>query len=194
MPSTSAERRARWPGGDAEALSYLVGRGYVRKGVFWTNPKCVVVTERDEDAVVYLIEEWDWGGWSNALTFDALRLGNVARLPEFKNAQGLPAHSEPDGSDWKLSAWSNAVGGELGELAEALVAFGHLANRIKKIERGDLSLEEARAQLASEMGDVVTYVDLLAYRSGIDLGHAVARKWNEVSARVGSSVRLVQPR
>jgi len=120
------------------------------------------------------------GYMTNGLTFSALRGANLARLPEFKNAKGQPAHSKADGSDWKLSAWCNAVNGELGEAA----------NLIKKIERGDLSLDEARPMLAKEFADVVTYLDLLAYRAGVDLGAATMDKWNEVSERVKSRVRL----
>ncbi len=74
------------------------------------------------------------GYMTDGLTFNTLRGANRARLPQFKNRRGEPAHSEPDGSDWKLSAWCNAVTGELGELA----------NLIKKIERGDMTLDEAR--------------------------------------------------
>lgn len=98
------------------------------------------------------------------LTFDELRAANIRRLPQFKNRKGEPAHSEPDGSDWKLSAWCSAVLGELGELA----------NLIKKIERGD----------------VQTYLDILAFRCGVNLGNATANKFNRVSDRVGSDVKL----
>lgn len=120
------------------------------------------------------------GYMTNGLTFNALRGANCARLPEFKNARGEPAHSEPDGSDWTLSAWSNAVLGELGEAA----------NIIKKVERGDLTLDEARPALAKEFADVATYLDILAFRAGVDLGRATIDKFNEVSDRVGSRVYL----
>jgi NTP pyrophosphatase (non-canonical NTP hydrolase) len=116
----------------------------------------------------------------NSLNFDALRGANVARLPQFKNGRGEPAHSEADGSDWKLSAWCNAVTGELGEAA----------NLIKKIERGDMTLDEARPALAKELADVQTYLDILAFRAGVDLGRATVEKFNEVSVRVGSTIRL----
>lgn len=114
------------------------------------------------------------------LTFQELREANIARLPQFKNRKGEPAHSESDGRDWKLSAWSNAVCGELGEAA----------NIIKKIERGDFTLEEVRNELADELADVVTYLDILAMRAGIDLGKAVINKFNEVSYRVQADVFL----
>lgn len=112
------------------------------------------------------------------LKFSVLRHANTMRMPQFKNRRGEPAHSEPDGSDWALSAWCNAVCGELGEAA----------NLIKKIERGDLTLDEARDDLAREFADVVTYLDILAMRAGVDLGEAVVDKFNEVSRRVGSDV------
>lgn len=134
------------------------------------------------------------------LSFNDLRHANVARIPLFQNAKGNPAHSEPDGSDWLLSAWSNATVGELGELADALLdvlfitkltsLFGKVANQIKKIERGDYDLEEKRVALEKEFADVVTYLDILAFRSNIDLGEATRRKWNEISARAGVPLRL----
>ena len=111
----------------------------------------------------------------------ALRAANIARLPRFKNPKGEPAHSKPDGSDWSLSAWSNAVLGELGEAA----------NLIKKIERGDFTLEEKREELGKEFADVLTYLDILAFRAGVDLGSATIDKFNEVSKRVGAAVYLV---
>lgn len=136
------------------------------------------------------------------LTFDLLREANIARLPLFKNGRGEPAHSQPDGSDWPLSQWSNALEGEVGEVAEALETFiifarmqkhaGRAANLIKKIERGDTDLEPHRKALANELGDVQTYLDILAFRAGVNLGDATASKWNEVSARNGVPLRLIK--
>jgi NTP pyrophosphatase (non-canonical NTP hydrolase) len=117
---------------------------------------------------------------SDGLTFNALRQGNIHRLPEFKNAKGGAAHSKADGSDWSPAQWLQAVVGELGEFA----------NLQKKVERGDLTVEEAKPMLAKEIADVATYLDILAFRLGIDLGEAVRLKFNEVSKRVGSSVRI----
>jgi len=117
---------------------------------------------------------------TDGLTFNALREANKKRIPQFKNSKGKPAHSKKDGSDWKLSAWANAVLGELGEAA----------NIIKKIERGDFTLEEKRKALGKEFADVQTYLDILAFRAGVDLGQATIDKFNEVSVRVKSNIRL----
>lgn len=115
-----------------------------------------------------------------SLSFKTLRQANILRLPLFKNTKGEPAHSKPDGSDWSLPEWCNAVTGELGELA----------NLLKKVQRGDFTLEEARPSIAKELADVVTYLDILAFRAGVDLGEATAEKWNEVSKRVGVNLRI----
>lgn len=131
------------------------------------------------------------GYGTNGLTFNALRGANQARLPEFKDKHGRLAHAKPDGSDWSPAQWLQAVLGELGEYA----------NVRKKYERGDLTLEEFELLVAKELADVQTYLDILAQRcldgrdgtphsTGVDLGRATMEKFNEVSERVQSSVRL----
>ena len=120
------------------------------------------------------------GYMTNGLTFNTLRGGNKARLPEFKNKHGEPAHSEPDGSDWSDAQWLQAVVGELGEYA----------NFRKKLDRGDITPEEAKIHFAKELADTVTYIDLLAFRLGIDLGQAIMSKFNEVSERIDCNIYI----
>lgn len=116
----------------------------------------------------------------DGLTFNALRRANVARLPLFKNKHGEPAHSQPDGSDWSLDAWGSAVGGEWGEFL----------NLLKKFNRGDITFEQFQELGGKELADVVTYLDILAFRMGINLGAVTKDKWNEISARVGCGLRI----
>lgn len=120
------------------------------------------------------------GYGTNGLTFNALRDANVARLPTFKNKHGEPAHTEPDGSDWSPAQWFQAMIGEAGEYA----------NLRKKFERGDISQEEFNREAAKELADIQIYLDLLAFRLGINLSGAVIAKFNEVSLRVGSPIHL----
>ena len=115
-----------------------------------------------------------------SLTFDELRIGNVERLPKFRNAKGEIAHSANDGSDWSPAQWLQAVVGEIGEYA----------NLRKKYERGDISATEFQSLAADELADVQTYLDILAFRLGIDLGEATRNKWNRVSERVGVPQRI----
>lgn len=116
------------------------------------------------------------------LTFDTLRAANIARLPTFKNSLGEPAHSMPDGSDWSPAQWCQAVLGELGEYA----------NIRKKFERGDITEAEFKQLAADELADVQTYLDLLAFRLGINLGDATLSKFNRVSTRVNSPIYIDQ--
>ena len=114
------------------------------------------------------------------LTFDQLRAANIARLPTFKNKHGQLAHSRPDGSDWSNAEWLQALLGELGEFA----------NLQKKFRRGDITQEKFLHEAKKELADVQIYLDLLAFRLGLDLGAATIAKFNEVSARVGSPIYL----
>jgi NTP pyrophosphatase (non-canonical NTP hydrolase) len=118
------------------------------------------------------------GYMTNGLSFRTLRAANEQRLPQFKDAKGRQAHSQSDGSDWSPADWMTASVGELGELA----------NIMKKVRRGDLTIDEARPEMAKELADVVTYLDILAKQLDIDLGEAVREKFNEVSRRVGAAV------
>lgn len=127
---------------------------------------------------------------NKGLSFSVLRQANKARLPQFRNPKGELVLSKPDGSDWTPAQWLQAVIGELGEYA----------NKRKKFERGDISLEEFTVEAQKELADVQTYLDILAMRcldtpqaahpSGVDLGQATVDKFNEVSGRVGSDVRI----
>ena len=79
--------------------------------------------------------------------------------------------------DWSEGDWMTAVAGEVGEAA----------NLIKKRRRGeDILLSEVAAELA----DAVTYIDLLAARMRIDLAVAIRDKFNVVSKRRACDIRL----
>lgn len=130
------------------------------------------------------------GYLTNGLSLRTLREANKARLPTFKNAQGQPAHTTTDGSDWSPAQWLQALTGELGEYA----------NWRKKFERGDITLEEFKVQAGKELADIQTYLDILAHRCldtadrvdphGVDLSFVTIEKFNEVSVRVGSPIRI----
>jgi NTP pyrophosphatase (non-canonical NTP hydrolase) len=79
--------------------------------------------------------------------------------------------------EWNLADWSNALAGETGELC----------NIVKKIRRGDdIDVKDAGKELA----DIVIYADLLATQLGLDLSECIVQKFNEVSDRVHSSIKI----
>ncbi|WP_338508675.1 MazG-like family protein [Pseudomonas poae] len=110
-----------------------------------------------------------YGEKRSQLSFKELRAANIERC----NTSFFALDSK-DGP-W----WGNAMAGECGEAC----------NVVKKIDRDGLTADRIIA-LGKELADVVTYADLLAARYGIDLGQAVALKFNEVSQRVSSDQRL----
>lgn len=113
------------------------------------------------------------------LTFDRLRKANLDRAPEFKNSKGVLTH--PNGiSDWSPEQWLEALTGEVGEYA----------NFHKKFVRGDIDAIEFLENAKKELADVQIYLDLLSARLGIDLGRETMRKFNKVSDKVGSSIKL----
>ncbi len=109
---------------------------------------------------------------TDGLTFNTLRGANERRIKDSKykkcEAEWTPAH------------WMQATMGELGELA----------NILKKVDRGDFTLKEVKVDIANELADVQTYLDILAFKLGIDLGRATTAKFNAVSKRIGSRVYI----
>lgn len=119
------------------------------------------------------------GYMTDGLTFNTLRGGNTARLPEFRNNKGELSHNDPN-NEWSLNDWMTACVGELGEAA----------NVLKKVRRGDLTLEEALPLLKQEFADVNIYLDIMSMKAGINLGEAIMETFNTKSEKVGSRVRL----
>lgn len=105
------------------------------------------------------------------LTLSELREANIARCPLFKNAKGEYQHS---GRDWAPNDWMVATTGELGEAA----------NVMKKVRRGDFSMDEARPKLTQEFADVLIYLDMMAASCGVDLGAAVTQTFNAKSRQM----------
>lgn len=125
---------------------------------------------------IVLTETWTPPAKGKPLTFQWFQHVSAERSVELMRQC-------PDGNDWTHGDWGNALAGEVGELC----------NVLKKIRRGwttDGTLDDLVKDLAEELGDVVAYAALIADRFDIDLGGAVAAKFNEVSERYGSAFHL----
>lgn len=106
------------------------------------------------------------------LTFEELRHTNLNRC----NLSFFPIDT------WSEADWGVAIAGEVGEAC----------NFIKKRRRLRYSGDSAISVhgVANELADVVIYADLLCSRMGVRLEDAVSRKFNEVSDRVGSDLKI----
>ena len=78
------------------------------------------------------------------------------------------------------SQWLQALVGELGEYA----------NFRKKFERKSISEDTFLTEAKKELADVVCYLFLLASSLDIDLESATIDKFNEVSDRIGSPIKI----
>jgi NTP pyrophosphatase (non-canonical NTP hydrolase) len=86
-------------------------------------------------------------------------------------------------SDWTPLEWGGAMAGECGEAC----------NFLKKLRRKGKNAKPNKTELKEighEIADVIVYADLLAEKMGIDLGEIVREKFNIVSKRKKSDIKL----
>lgn len=118
------------------------------------------------------------------MSFDELRKANTSRCEQ--SFHGIDR--------WTPAEWACAMAGEAGEACNVVKKMRRLAFAPEQISSADWPAFDAlRNDLKKELADIVAYADLLAARMEINLGQAVAEKFNEVSERVGSKVRLPVP-
>ncbi len=104
----------------------------------------------------------------------------ILSLTVLRDALALRDSDYPTCSDWMPNDWMTALVGEVGETA----------NILKKIRRRDFRLNDVRDELAKELADVQIYLVQLSRSLDIDLETAVIKKFDEVSERIGSSIRI----
>lgn len=123
--------------------------------------------------------------------FQLLRQKNVERCNSgvFTQAWG----DEHNLQEWTPLEWAGAMGGEAGEAANVAKKIRRLGRVVEEIERNPTkraALAPLVRALGKEVADVVIYADLLLARVGLSLAVEVIEKFNEVSERVGSPVRM----
>lgn len=113
------------------------------------------------------------------VTFRAFSKLNLAR-----NEQDLNLKL----SDWSLSDWAVAMAGEAGEVCNVVKKLNHCRNGLGDLN-GGVTEAELKADLAAEIGDTYTYLDLLAQSAGFAIYEdCILPKFNKVSKRVGSDI------
>jgi NTP pyrophosphatase (non-canonical NTP hydrolase) len=124
----------------------------------------------------------------DSLTFEKLRKINKKRCEKY-------FHKLPE---WSEAEWACALAGEVGELCNFIKKRTRLIKSEKHIERINsgkpvikgLTMEELGIEAKKELGDVQAYLDLLASAMGFRLEDCVREKFNEVSDRVNSKLKL----
>lgn len=122
----------------------------------------------------------DCQGVSEApLSFAQLRQANVQRCETAFHAL----------DHWNPMEWGAACAGEVGEGINAAKKL----RRVRDSEQYKKTLpttDVTEQDVADEIADTVIYADLWAANMGIDLGAAVASKFNRTSDKVSSDVKL----
>ena len=114
------------------------------------------------------------------LTFERLNRKNTVRC----ESSYFPIN------DWSPTDWACAMAGEVGEACNLVKKLRRLDDSdMEPIER-DQTIEILHEKIGKELADVVIYADLLATRLGLNLGECVVKKFNEVSDRVESDIKL----
>lgn len=91
--------------------------------------------------------------------------------------------------EWSALEWAGAMAGEAGECANACKKLRRmqLASPSKNNFPGEA---EALDAIGKEIAGTFIYLDLLAARLGINLGHAIIAEFNRVSDREGFPEKL----
>ncbi len=81
---------------------------------------------------------------------------------------------------WSPMEWGCALAGEVGELC----------NKLKRLDEPGGKSTTTITEVGDEIADVLIYLDLLAARLRINLDAVTVHKFNAVSDRIGSTIKL----
>lgn len=117
------------------------------------------------------------------LSFEGFSFVNMERHLKWPR-KGDALHDPKE--EWDLSAWGCAVAEEAGEVCGAIkrvnrIAAGHVLKKAGE----PITREDAILMLKKEIGDTVTYLDLLAQHFGSSLEECTRLAFNGVSEREG---------
>ena len=113
------------------------------------------------------------------MKLSVLRLMNVKRCEEVFHPL----------NDWTPTDWACAMAGEAGEACNYVKKLRRLDHGTNTAKDPQTEIEIIRA-IGAELADTIIYCDLLAARLGLDLSVEIQAKFNEVSRRMNSKVRL----
>jgi NTP pyrophosphatase (non-canonical NTP hydrolase) len=93
--------------------------------------------------------------------------------------------------EWSPTDWGCAFAGEAGEACNILKKLKRLESKRNISNSGTPEIRKRLIFNAlDELADTIIYADLIATRLGMSLEEAIIRKFNEVSDREGSSIKL----
>jgi NTP pyrophosphatase (non-canonical NTP hydrolase) len=122
----------------------------------------------------------------------------LEQFSSFNATRCIESFGETPGN-YPVELWGLGLAGEAGELAQELKRLGDNERRYiaavvqdRTEDRADLAQQRADilAKIRKEIGDIMPYIDMIAQSFGWTLEECTIEKFNEVSDRRGSSVRI----
>lgn len=114
-----------------------------------------------------------------SLTFNDFQSINKERAAFWHGPESVP---------WTGADWGNAMGGECGEAQNVIKKLRRVETSV--VGQNDPPPADLVRKLGDELADTITYAFLVADHYGIDVGEAVARKFNAISEREGVPHRV----
>ena len=114
----------------------------------------------------------------------------LSRLREASLSRCERWHGPAGVSDWEPVRWSNAMCGEAGEVANAIKKLDRHDQSMQQNDMKGLTRDELVQKVATEIGDVAVYLDLLAARLGLSFEDCIRDTFNRISEREGFPERL----
>lgn len=140
---------------------------------YWTGGLIQVASGFNRDLVIGLsTHDWVQASTNLNLHGEKLTFETLSHAIDQRSAQCFAVSL-----NWTLAQWTNALAGEVGEAC----------NWVKKMDRGD---KVNPREIGKELADVVIYAHLAAKSLGLRLEDLVVQKFNEVSDRVKSTIKL----
>jgi NTP pyrophosphatase (non-canonical NTP hydrolase) len=93
---------------------------------------------------------------------------------------------------WSLADWSNAIAGEVGELANIVKKMRRIQTETLKQRADEQDMGVLRAKALKEVADIAIYLDLMLEQLDPDaiMDDVIADKFNETSREFGFTERL----
>jgi NTP pyrophosphatase (non-canonical NTP hydrolase) len=92
---------------------------------------------------------------------------------------------------WTESDWAVAGAGEMGEVCDGIKKLNRMRMGVHSNNvRSQVSEADMKKHILKEIGDTVTYLDLLAQRMGSDVESCLRAAFNSVSQREGLEERI----
>lgn len=154
-----------------------------------------IKAEKLQDEAIKTIEDYGRATKSfierekNLIQMTGLTINEFASI-NLQRCDAIPPEGFGGHADWRPSQWTNAVAGEAGEGCNWAKKFDRDFPSGEGKEFDDGRFEVYLQNIAYEMADTIIYALIAIKKLGHDPETLLVTKFNEVSDRIGSSIKI----